>query len=990
MKRFIKCKLFFLFLILTPALSFGSLVNQGFNAFVTKTNGSYINTIVKQPDGKFLIGGNFEIANGKARSGLARFNNDGTLDQSFVSTVSGTVSTLMLQEDGKLLVGGFNVSANGNGTFRYGILRLNSDGSVDTGFFNGSGGYGVYAIARQGDGKIIIGGNFTTFNGVNVNRIVRLNLDGSLDLSFNAVANDLVNSIVIQSDGKILVGGGFTNFNTQPRRCLVRLNTDGSLDSTFGITVDYQVTIIKILPDGKMLLAGSFTTIAGQERKTLARLNADGTVDLSFNYVNEQYVGAPQVIEIQPDGKIIIGGLFSGASNSGFKGLYRLNSNGSFDNQFTPLDVGAVYGVNYQPNGQIIVGGFRSGEDANSRAFFALINSDGSNNPNFPGSIGTYGTVNALATQTDGKVLVGGDFVEVNGKERRRIARLNLDGTLDSTFNPGNGANDLVQGLALQSDGKVVLCGRFGLFNGVSQYNLIRLNNDGSVDSSFVTNVDVNGQVSKCVAQSDGKIIIAESFNFYGGVSRKNLARLNTNGSLDTSFDAGVGLGNIQSILPQPDGKILLCGQFTKSIIRLNSDGTVDTGFNVGTGAAGIISAFAIQSDGKIVIGGSFSAYNGVLRSNLARINNNGSLDLTFNPSTQNLLALQIQPNGRIIVGGYIPTSNGMSQKYLGRFNTDGSLDYTFRIGLGADNPVFVLSQEPDGSIIAGGVFRKFDGQDHAGIAKINTISAFFDFDEDGKSDLSLFRPSNGIWYLNQSQIGFTGIQFGISSDKLVPDDYDGDGKTDVAVFRNDTWFIQRSDLGFTNQQFGQAGDIPVPADYDADGKTDLAVYRPSSGTWFLQRSTLGFTGIQFGIDGDIPMPGDFDGDGKADLALFRPSNGIWYILGSTQGFYGVQFGAVGDKLVPADYDGDGKIDLAVFRPSNATWYINRSQLGLTAIQFGVSTDTPVPADYDGDGKADIAVYRNDTWFIQRSTAGFTGVQFGGAGDQPIPNAFVR
>ncbi len=266
-----------------------------------------------------------------------------------------------------------------------------------------------------------------------------------------------------------------------------------------------------------------------------------------------------------------------------------------------------------------------------------------------------------------------------------------------------------------------------------------------------------------------------------------------------------------------------------------------------------------------------------------------------------------------------------------------------------------------------------------------------FDYDGDGKADLSVFRPSTGIWYLLNSQTGFGGLQFGASGDRLVPADYDGDGKTDVAVYRNGFWYIQRSDLGFTSVQFGEAADVPVPADYDGDGKADIGVYRPSIGTWFLQRSTLGFVGNQFGLNGDLPVAGDFDGDSKADLAVFRPSNGIWYLLQSSGGFTGFQLGAVGDKLVAADYDGDGKTDLAVYRPSNSTLYILRSRDGFLATQFGIgATDLFVPADYDGDGRADLAVFRNNTWFIQQSTAGFTGVQFGSTGDQPVPNAYVR
>ena len=272
--------------------------------------------------------------------------------------------------------------------------------------------------------------------------------------------------------------------------------------------------------------------------------------------------------------------------------------------------------------------------------------------------------------------------------------------------------------------------------------------------------------------------------------------------------------------------------------------------------------------------------------------------------------------------------------------------------------------------------------------------SAISNFDTDDKSDIAVFRPSNGTWYSLSSINGsFSAVPFGASGDRIVPGDYDGDGRNDYAVWRpsSGTWYVQKSSSGFTGANFGASTDIPVVGDYDGDLKSDFAVFRPSTGFWYIIRSSDNQLAItQFGSSTDKPVQGDYDGDGKTDVAVYRPSTGIWYLNRSAAGQLAVPFGAANDKPVQGDYDGDGKIDVAIFRPSDGGWYLLRSRDGFTALQFGLATDKPTPADFDGDGKTDIAVFRDGTWYIRRSSDnGFYGVFFGAGEDVPVPSGYI-
>ena len=295
----------------------------------------------------------------------------------------------------------------------------------------------------------------------------------------------------------------------------------------------------------------------------------------------------------------------------------------------------------------------------------------------------------------------------------------------------------------------------------------------------------------------------------------------------------------------------------------------------------------------------------------------------------------------------------------------------------------------------SGGVLTPGDANIGGAAAGADSIA---DFDGDGRTDLSVFRSSTGDWFLNQSTAGLRTVRFGASGDVLVPGDFDGDGRNDVGVFRpsNGTWYyIRSSDGAFRGVQFGQTGDVPLIVDLDGDNKTDIAIFRPSNGVWYWLRSADNQSQFAaFGQNGDLPLNGDFLGDNRSDLAVYRPGNQTFYIARATgvpaQNFDAYQFGLANDQPVPADYDGDGKTDIAVFRPSNGVWFTRRSSDSIvTAVTFGASGDVPVPGDYDGDGRDDQAVFRGGTWFINRSQSGATAAPFGSGSDEPVPNAYI-
>lgn len=342
--------------------------------------------------------------------------------------------------------------------------------------------------------------------------------------------------------------------------------------------------------------------------------------------------------------------------------------------------------------------------------------------------------VRTIAVQADGKVLIGGDFDKVSGNNRNFIARLNFDGSFDAGFNASalqkflSGSAGAVYKVVVQPDGKILVGGAFQV--GVDIKVIVRLNSDGSIDATF--NSDGGGSFAQAIVlQPDGKIVVAGQLANFGGVQSRGIVRLNQNGSLDTSLGLVANLtNNIYAVALQADGKIVLGGNFfvigssptVNNIARLNSNGTFDSSFNVGTGTNNTVYAIAIQPNGKVVAGGFFTNYNGTSRTQIARINTDGTIDNSFAPNIiggGGVFSIRLLPKGKMLLAGGLGSISGNVRSGLARLNFNGSLDAFYPSGGAINNAVYAIDYQSGGGTLIGGTFTSVGGNPRSHFARL-------------------------------------------------------------------------------------------------------------------------------------------------------------------------------------------------------------------------------------------------------------------------------
>lgn len=653
-------------------------------------NGKVYSSFI-QSDGKIIVGGSFTTYNGINAGRLIRLNTDGSNDASFntsIGATTGIIYAIKAQADGRIVIAGSFTKYNGTTANR--IARILPNGDLDTSFNTGTGSTSnITNIVILPDGKILLSGNFTSFNGTASNKLVRLYSDGRVDSSFTIGTgfDDDVSAIAVQPDGKTILGGKFTTYNGNVANRIIRINEDGSNDSSFlsgsGINSG-AVQTIKLNSSGDIMVGGSFTgNYNGVDINRVFILNQNGILKDDIDFGSGPASASVLALENDSEGSWYIGGSFSVFDGLNQGRLAKINTEGEYDTAYLSAGIGfdnSVYKVMPLENKNTMVfGNFKkfNGEFASR---IARLSEDGSLDTSFnPAQIGANNYIKTAVLQADGKIILGGNFTNYNETNSNRLIRILPDGLVDSTFNIGYGFTAYVSTMAIQSDQKIIVAGSFTSYNKDSSViRIVRLLPDGTRDTSFNVGRSADGIIETVLIQPDGKILVGGQFNNFDGHPFARLIRLNPDGSIDSGFNVGSGFDkNVYAIALQSDGKIIVGGAFLnyngssqKRIVRLNSNGSLDTSFDSGTGfSKGDVRSILVQPDDRILVGGTFSGtYKNHVSLRLIRLLKSGDYDPSFEAHLNNkLYSMSFTSDYRLIIGGDFNSVSGISKHRIAR-----------------------------------------------------------------------------------------------------------------------------------------------------------------------------------------------------------------------------------------------------------------------------------------------------------------------------------
>ena len=662
-----------------------------------------------QNDDKIIVAGKILTVDSTFVKGIARINSDGTYDETFnfEYKLEGQIFQILCQSDGKCILVGESISSELND-----IIRLNSDGSIDESFNLETDMGCVLKGEIQSDGKYI-------FFNCNKNKIIRLNTDGSTDDTFTSLGDfDSYSSnsfhLKILSDDKILISGSFTTFNGESHRGLVKLNSDGTINQDFDIGTgmgDYSsIDAFGIQSDNKIVLVGYFTSFNGVTVKNIVRLNSDGSVDNTFTVpgpsVNVFSNNIGNIFILNNDKIILAGDIYTD------RWIYKtmmLDANGNLESSFniatlkTSPNISQLYNLPLDTTStqNIIIGGPFIDFNGERRTGLASCTVTGDLNP-FDAKLGAEPKINSVITQENGQVLIGGAFMEINGIPINNYARLNQDGSLDTNFitiNTGSGPNKAIQVVAVQNNGKILLGGDFEEFNDDNTRSmLVRLNSDGSLDDTYAIEIQkdyIGFGINLIKPQINGKTIIAGHFSYINNINIKNLARINEDGSLDTQF-------NPNNIFEPLD----------------------------------LVYTIDFQSDTNIIVGGcTFGGGGFITRTDSLGVIDN-SFDLDFSLSNTDVKALKVLPNDDIIFGGTFAQIFPDTGKPIYQIEKDGGIIDSVSFSI-KDGSLLDICIDNDSTIIIAGSFKEVNYLDQPGIAKIDLKNGSTNFNLFNQTDLT-------------------------------------------------------------------------------------------------------------------------------------------------------------------------------------------------------------------------------------------------------------